>query len=102
MERVAEPVEGERARQRNGMAAIDQAAAEAALALGELVEMDARGILVKPGGDLVLGFFHGDAVEVVDPFAGLVVTEAVRTAGQHRVVGRRTNRRARSEEHTSE
>jgi len=35
--------------------AIDQPAAEAALGLDELVEMDARGVLIEPRRDLVLG-----------------------------------------------
>ena len=88
VERVGKAVKRERARQRNDVAAIDQPAAEAAFALGELVEMDARGVLVEPCRDHVLGFLHGDAVDVVDFFPDLVVAEAVRAAGQRVVIGR--------------
>src|SRR5450759_3241231 len=94
MERVAEPVEAERTRQRNGVAAIDQAAAEAALALAELVEMHARGVLIKPRRDLMLGFLHRDAVDMIDFLARFVIAEAMRTAGQHRVIDRSIDRRA--------
>ena len=76
------------------MAAIDQAAAEAALAFGELVEMNARGVLVKPCRGHMLGFLDGDAVDVVDALAHFVVAEAMRTAGQHRVIGGRIDDRA--------
>ena len=48
--------------------------------------MDARGVLIEPRRDHVLGFFHRDAVDVVDLFAGLVVAEAMRAAGEHGVV----------------
>ena len=94
VERIAEPVERERARQRDGVAAIDQPVAEAAFALGEVVEMNARGVLIKPRRDHVLGVLDRDAVDVIDLLARLVVAEAVRAAGQHGVVGRRIDRRA--------
>ena len=60
------------------MAAIDQPAAEAALALGELVEVHARGVLIEPRRDLVLGFLDRHAVDMVDLLADLVVAEAMR------------------------
>ena len=60
--------------------------AEAAFALGEMIEVDARGVLIKPRCDHVLGVFHRDADKVVDLLAGLVVAKAVRTAGEHSVV----------------
>ena len=52
MERVTKPVEAERAGQRNGVAAINQPVAETAFAFCEMVEMDARGILIKSRCDL--------------------------------------------------
>src|SRR5262249_60736203 len=66
VEGIGEPVEGERAGERDHVAAVDQAAAEPALRRRILVEMDARGVLIEPGCDLVLGLFHGYAVDVVD------------------------------------
>ena len=79
-QRIAEPVEGQRAGQRNHMPAIDQPAAEAALAFGILVEMDARGVLVEPGRHHVLGFFDRHAVDMVDSFAGFVIVPQMAAA----------------------
>src|SRR5215213_6376026 len=59
VEGIRKPVERERARERNDVPAIDQTAAETVLALGELVEVNARGVLVKPRRYLVLGFLDG-------------------------------------------
>ena len=73
--------------------AVDQPAAEAALRRGELVEMDARGVLIEPRRDLVLGLLDGDAVDVVDLLADRVVAEAVRAAGEREVVGLDVDRR---------
>jgi len=55
VEGVGEAVEGQRARERDDMAAIDQPPAEPALALAKQVEMDLGGILIEAGRDLVLG-----------------------------------------------
>jgi len=63
------------------VAAIDQAAAEAALCLFVLVEMHLRGVLVEAGRELVLGLLDGHRVDVVDLFANLVVAPAVAAAG---------------------
>src|SRR5690606_9874609 len=65
---------------------IDQAAAEAALALGEMIEVDTRGVLIEPRCDHVLGVFDGDADDMIDPVALGVITEAVRAAGKFGVV----------------
>jgi hypothetical protein len=48
VERIGKAVEGQGAGERDDVAAIDQAPAEAALAFGELVEMDFGRILVEP------------------------------------------------------
>src|SRR5471030_1880795 len=94
MECIAETIEAERARQRNGMTAIDQAFPEAAFAFGEVIEMDARGILIEPRRDHVFGIFDRDTDDVIDLLAGLVVGKAVRAAGQHSVVSRGMDNRA--------
>ena len=75
MKGIGEAVERQRARQRNDMAAIDQPPAEAALLGGEQIEMDARGVLIEPRRDHVLGFFDGHAVDMIDLLADLVVAE---------------------------
>ena len=86
VEGVGEPVEAEGARERDDVAAVDQAAAEPALAFAELVEMHLRGVLVEARRDLVLGLFDGHAVDVVDPFALGVVAPAIGRAGERDVV----------------
>src|SRR5262245_13130855 len=88
MEGIGKPVEGESARERHHVPAIDEPAAEAALRLSELVEMDARRVLIEPRRDLMLGLLHGDAVDMVDALAHGVVTEAARAAGKLAVIGR--------------
>src|SRR5216683_8089550 len=80
VESVAEPVERQRAGERNHVPAIDQAAAEPALTLGELVEVDLGRILVQSCRDLVLGLLYRHAVHVIDPLAGRVVAKALRAA----------------------
>src|SRR5215469_5752006 len=77
VKRIGEPVERERAGERDHVAAVDQAAAEAALRRRMLVEMDARGVLIEPRCDLMLGLFHGYAVDVVDLLADGIVAEAI-------------------------
>ena len=64
------------------MAAIDQPAAEAAFAFDVLVEVDARSILIEAGRDHVLRLFDGDAVDMIDALADLIVAVEVRAAGQ--------------------
>src|ERR1700722_14974774 len=86
MEGVGEPVERDRTRQRNDMAAIDQAAAEAAFALDELVEGDARGVLIKPRRDHVLGFLDGIAVDMIDLLADGIIPEFGGAAGEREVI----------------
>jgi hypothetical protein len=76
------------------VAAIDQAAAEPALGLDELVEMDARGVLIEPGRDLVLGLLDRDAVDMVDLLADRVVAEAMRAAGEREIIGCDVDRRS--------
>src|SRR5262249_55966760 len=73
VKRVTETVERQRARKRNRVATIDQSPAEAAFAFVELIEMNARRVLIKPRGNLVLGLLDGDAVNVVDFFSDLVI-----------------------------
>src|SRR5579884_1284804 len=85
---VGKPVERQSARKRDGMAAVDQALAESPLAFLEMVEMDARVVLIEPGRHRVFGFFDGDAVQVVDLVAGLVIAAAARAAGKHGVISR--------------
>src|SRR6266571_2857025 len=66
VKRIGEPVERERAGERDHMAAVDQAAAEAALRRRMLVEVDARGVLIESRCNLVLGLFHGYAVDIAE------------------------------------
>src|SRR5260370_12097639 len=49
--------------------------------------MDARRVLIETGCDLVLRLFDGDAIDVVDLLADLVITEAIGTAREREVVG---------------
>jgi len=55
---MASPLKESAARQRDHVAAIDQAPAEAPLCGRILIKVDARGVLIEPGRDLVLGFLH--------------------------------------------
>ena len=82
MEGVGEAVEAERAGERDHMPAVDEPPAEAPLPLAELVEMHFRGVLVEPGRRLVLGLFDGDAVDMIDPFAGAIVLEPMRRSAE--------------------
>src|SRR5262249_58191690 len=93
VKRVGEPVKRQRSCQRNDMPAVDQPPPEPPLALDELIEMNARGVLIKPGRDLVLGFLDRDAVDVIDPLADGVVAETVGAAGEREVIGGDVNRR---------
>src|SRR5262252_5767588 len=69
------------------MPTIDQPASEPPLSFSELVKMDSRRILVKAGCELVLGFFHGHAMHMVDALARQIVGESSRAAGERVVVG---------------
>ena len=91
MKGIGKPVERQRARERDDVPAVDQPAAEAALGLRELIEMDARGILIKPRRDLMLGLLHRHAVDVIDLLPHGVIAETVRRAGK-----RESRRRGRS------
>ena len=71
---IGKAVEAQRAGEREGVPAIDQPPVETALCGGKLVEMDPGGVLVEPRRDLVFGFLNGDAVDVVDALADLVVS----------------------------
>ena len=73
VKRVRKAVEAQGARNRNDVPAVNEAAPEAALRRAELIEMNLCRVLIKPRGQLVLGFFHGHAIDVIDPFADLVV-----------------------------
>ena len=83
---IGEPVIGKRARERHHVAAIDKAAPEATLALGERIEMNACAVLVEPRCDLVFGLLHGDAVHMIDPLSDLVVGKARRAACESKVI----------------
>ena len=82
---VAEPVERQRPGQRDHHAAIDDAGAESALALGVVVEMDPGAVVVEAGGAAVLALHHAHAVDMVDPLADHIVLEEVGRAGLGRV-----------------
>src|SRR5689334_23578981 len=84
---VGEPVERQRPRQRNDVPAIDQPPPEPSFALDELIEMNARGVLIEPGRNLMLGFLDRDAVDMIDSLADVVVAETVRAAGERKVIG---------------
>src|SRR5947208_12039982 len=92
---IGEAIERQRPRQRNDMPAIDQPPSETALALDELVEMNARGILIKPRRDLVLGFLDRHAVDMVNSLADFIIAEAIRAASEREVVSGDIDRRAR-------
>ena len=49
------------------MSAVDQPPPESSLAFDELIEMNTRRVLIKPGRDLMLGFLDRDAVDMIDP-----------------------------------
>src|ERR1700735_3751719 len=99
MESVGKPVEGQRTGDRDDVAAIDQALAEAALLGAVLVEVDARGVLIKPGRDLMLGFFDRVAVDVIDLLADLIVLEVIIATGEREIVSRYVERRAGFTQH---
>src|SRR4051794_15426262 len=86
VERVRETVERQRAGERNHMAAIDQPPAETVLAHRELIEVDTRGVLIKPRRHLVLGFLHCDAIHMIDLFADVIIAEAVWRARKRKVI----------------
>jgi hypothetical protein len=46
------------------------------------VEMHLGGVLPQPRGQHMLGLFDGDAIDMVDHLADLVVAPAVRLAGR--------------------
>src|SRR5947208_17193947 len=87
MKGVGKSVERQRARQRNHVTAIDETAPEPALAFRILVEVDARRVLIKPGGELMLRFLDRDAVHVIDGLARGVVGKAIPAAGESEVIG---------------
>ena len=87
LKRVGESVERQRARQADHMATIDEPASEAAFAFTELVEMNARRVLVQPRRHHVLGFFDRHAVDMVDLLADRVVVPRMRAAGKRKIVG---------------
>src|SRR6202041_2423788 len=93
MKGIGQAIEGEATRQLNDMAAIDQPPAEPAFTFDKLIEMDARGILIEPGRHHMLGLFDGDAVDMVDALANLIIAEAINAAGQCCVVSGNVDRR---------
>ena len=68
------------------MAAIDDAALEAALRLDVLVEMHPRRVLEEARGELMLGLLDGLAVDMVYSVADLIVAPALRRTGKRVVV----------------
>src|SRR3984957_1457998 len=85
-EGVGQPIEGQRPGERDDVAAVDQPPAEAALLGAELVEMDARGVLIESRRDLMLGLFDRIAVDMVDLFANFVIAETIGAAGKREIV----------------
>ncbi len=75
------------------MAAVNEPLAEAVLALGELVEVHFRRVLIEPRRNHVLGFFHRHAVDVIDLLADGVIAETMRAAGEREVVSGCIDRR---------
>src|ERR1700690_557032 len=75
------------------MATVDQPPPEAALLGAELVEMDARGVLIEPRRDLMLGLFDRVAVDMVDLLANRVVTKTIGAAGKREIVSLDIERR---------
>src|SRR3546814_8815852 len=67
------------------VATVDDAPAEAALALGMLVEVHARRVLVEARRHLMLRLLDGHGVAVVDPLARFVIGPAMRRAGRREV-----------------
>ncbi len=86
VEGVGESVEAQAPRDRDDVAAIDEAAAEPGLALDVLIEMHARGVLEQTGGELMLGFLDGLAVDMIDLLADCVILPAALRARERIVV----------------
>src|SRR5687767_5210792 len=93
MEGIAQAVEGQRACKRDDDAAIDEAAAEAALPLRVLVEMYPRRVLVEAGGHLMLGLFERHPIDMIDPVADLIVAPQIRRACEPPIIGCARERR---------
>ncbi len=51
--------------------------------------MHLRGVLVQAGGELVLGFLDGHAVDMVDLLANLVIAPAMAAPGERVVIAPR-------------
>ena len=77
------------------MAAIDQATAEATIFLCQCIEMNFRGVLIKPRCHLMLGFFDGHAIDVINLFANRIIIPAEIRSSQNIVIGLAINQRAR-------
>ena len=86
LERVGQPVERQRARQADDVAAVDDPPPEAAVLFRMLVEVHLGGVLVEPGRRHVLGFLDGHPVHMVDLLADLVVLPQMGAAGERGVV----------------
>ena len=90
---IGEPVEAQSPRQRDHVAAIDEALAEAAVTGRECVEMHLRGVLEQARRDLMLCLFDRHAVDVIDLLANRIVGPAMGRAGESEIIGRAVDRR---------
>src|SRR3982074_2515165 len=95
MESIGEAVERQRARERDHVPAIDQPPLEAPLRLDELVEVNARSILIQSRGELMLSLLDRPAIDMVDLFADLIVAPTTRAAGKAIIISVSLERRTR-------
>src|SRR6202044_364952 len=94
VEGVGEAVEGQRAGERDDVAAIDQPPPETTLLGVELIEMVARRVLINQRRNLMLGLFDRVTVDMVDLLADRVIAVAIGAAGKREIVSGDIERRA--------
>ncbi len=62
---IGEPIKAQAPRDRDDVPTIDEPSPEPAFALDMLIEMNARGVLEQPRGELMLGLLDGLAAALV-------------------------------------
>jgi len=98
MEGIGEPIKAQAPRDRDDVPTIDEPSPEPAFALDMLIEMNARGVLEQPRGELMLGLLDGLAVDMIDLVADLIIAPALGRTGERIIVGAELQPRQRMTE----